>query len=152
MALLFTQEGLKKLRERIAQLENAIQHLESQTSHVADVGGNQWHDNASYDALLIDIRGADFRLREAHKELNQAQIAPEPDGTKVAIGVTVRIDFSGDEEEWLVGGHGESDPDSNIIAYDTPLAMLILDKSQGEMVSGNIGGRKVEIRIIEIKK
>lgn len=145
-----TPQGLKKHRQRIAILEERLRHLESQTAEAAEVGGNQWHDNASYEQLVIDIRGVDHQLTTAHKILREMVIATEPSGDCVAIGTYVKIDFDGDIEEWQIGGHGESDPQNGIIAYDTPLASLLIGKPVGEAVTGQIAERNVTIKILEL--
>jgi Leu/Phe-tRNA-protein transferase len=62
----FTHRGLVKLRKEIEELEKKLQDLQSQTVHVAEVGGDQWHDNAAYESLVIDIRGMDRRLADVH--------------------------------------------------------------------------------------
>lgn len=150
--LLFTPSGFKKMRERADALEQQIRDLESQLSSAAETGGNQWHDNFSYEQLTQQIRMHSQRLCELHRELRQARIiAPSSDDT-VGIGKRVIICFVGDDPEtWTIVGHGESNPDRNLIAYNTPLAALLIGKKTGEKASGEIGGRRVEIEVIEVK-
>lgn len=149
----FTRRGLTKLHKEIEQLENKLKELQSQTAYVAEVGGDQYHDNASYEMLTIDIRGMDHRLSDAHQCLNQAiLIEPPMNFDKVTIGTRVRIVRDGDETTWEIVGFGESDPDRKMLAYNTPLASLVMGKRKGEVVSGVIAGRKTEIEILEISK
>lgn len=149
----FTKRGLAKLHKEIKELENKLQDLQSQTAHVAEVGGDQWHDNASYDLLVIDIRGMDRRLTDAHRCLNQAILVDPPTSfDKVTIGTRVKIVRDGEEMTWEIVGFGESDPDRDMLAYNTPLASLIMGKHRGEIISGAIAGRQTEIEIIEISK
>lgn len=138
-------------RRRIAELEEKLQNLQSQTALVAEVGGNQWHDNASYDLLVIDIRGVDHRLSEAHRVLNQAEfVEPPRDADRVRIGTKAQISVSGERQIWVIAGYGESDPDNGFIAYNTPLAQCIVGRRTGETTIGEIGGKRVAIEIIEI--
>lgn len=149
----FTRRGITKLRTEIEELDKKLRDLQSQTAHVAEVGGDQWHDNASYDLLVIDIRGMDRRLSDAHESLNNAILVNPPISlNKVTIGVKVKIVRDGEEGTWEVVGFGESDPDNNMLAYNTPLASLIMGKRRGEVVSGEIAGRKTEIEVLEITK
>lgn len=145
--LYFTPRGLEKLHRQIAALETELQHLDSQVAEVAEVGGNQWHDNASYDALVIDIRGVNNRLSEAHRQLNSAVRASSPTGDVVAIGTTITIEMDGQRDQWTIVGYGESDPDNDLIAYNTPLASQLLGKRRGESLSARIGDRTVAITI-----
>lgn len=149
----FTRRGLAKLHKDIEELEKKLQGLQSQTAHLAEVGGNQWHDNAAYESLVIDIRGMDRRLADAHQTLNRATLVDPPTNfDKVTIGTKVKIVRDGEEMIWEIVGFGESDPDRNMLAYNTPLASLIMGKRKGEVVSGTIVGRQTEIEVLEITK
>lgn len=149
----FTRRGLTKLHKEIEELEKKLQELQSQTAYVAEVGGDQYHDNASYEMLVIDIRGMDRRLSDAHRCLNQAVlVAPPMSFERVNIGTRVKIVRDGEEMIREIVGFGESDPDRNMLAYNTPLASLIMGKRKGEVVSGRIAGRQTEIEILEISK
>jgi transcription elongation factor GreA len=149
----FTRYGLTKLHREIEDLEKKIRSLQSQIAYVADVGGDQYHDNASYEMLVIDIRGMDHQLSDVHQVLNNAILVEPPTNfDKVTIGTRVRIIRDDKEMTWEIVGFGESDPDNGMLAYNTPLASLIMGKRKGEVVSGTIAGRKTEIEILEITK
>src|SRR3989344_1952810 len=149
----FSRRGLTKLHQEIEALEKKLRELQSQTAHVAEAGGDQWHDNASYDSLVIDIRGMDRRLSDAHQCLNQATLVESPTSfDKVTIGTRVKIVRDGEEMTLKIVGFGESDPDCDMLAYNTPLASLIMGKRKGEVVDGTIAGRRTEIEILEISK
>ncbi len=151
--LYFTRRGLAKLCQEIEKLEKKLQELQEQTAYVAEVGGNQYHDNASYELLVIDIRGINSRLINAHQCLNQAVLVEPPmHFDNVAIGTRVKIARDGEEMAWDIVGFGESDPDRNMLAYNTPLASLIMGKRKGDVISGTIAGRQTEIEILEITK
>ncbi|OGG39525.1 hypothetical protein A2127_00980 [Candidatus Jorgensenbacteria bacterium GWC1_48_12] len=151
--LYFTRRGLAKLHEEIEELEKRLRYLQSQTAHAAEVGGDQWHDNASYEQLVMDIRVVDIRLYDAHRVLNKAVLIDPPTNfDRVTIGARVRIMRDGDETTWEIVGFGESDPDCNLLAYNTPLASLIMGKRDGEVVNGVIADRETEIKILEITK
>lgn len=151
--LYFTSRGLAKLRKEIEKLEKRLQDLQSQTAHVAEVGGDQWHDNAAYESLVIDIRRIDRQLADAHQALNRATLVDPPTNfSKVTIGTRVKVIRDGEEMVWEIVGFGESDPDHDMLAYNTPLASLIMGKRRGEVVSGTIAGRQIEIEILEIVK
>ncbi len=151
--LYFTRRGLEKLRREINELEHKLQDLQAQTAYAAEVGGNQYHDNASYELLVIDIRGIDWRLSDAHHALNKIVLVNPPINLdRVGIGTRVKIVRYGEEKMWEIVGFGESDPDRDMLAYNTPLASLIMGKRKGEVVSGTIAGRQTEIEILGISK
>ena len=129
-----------------------LQDLQPQTAHVAEAGGDQ-HDNAGYESLVIDIRGMDHRLADAHQALNRVILVEPPTSLdNVTIGTKVKIVRDGEEMTWEIVGFGESDPDCGMIAYNTPLASLVMGKRKGEVVSGTIAGKKTEIEVLEITK
>ncbi len=147
----FTPRSLGMMRHQATKLHEEINEKESQLGDAASVGGDAWHDNFSFEQLTAQIRGLSKRLSDMNALLNKATLAPRPTGSVVAIGTRVKIAFNGDEEEWFIGGYGESDPENFIIAYNTPLASLILGKSPGETVKGLVGNREAEIKIISIQ-
>ncbi len=151
--LYFTNRGLSKLRKEIEVLEKALQDLQAQVAHVAEVGGNQWHDNASYDALVIDIRGADWRLGQAMQSLKRAVLVGLPANfDRVAIGTRVKLSRDGEEMVFEVAGFGEFDEELDLIAYNTPLVSPIMGKAVGETVTCYIAGKKTELKILEISR
>lgn len=151
--LYFTRQGLEKLKREIRELTKKLEDLQSQTAYVAEVGGDQYHDNASYEMLVIDIRGIDRRLTDAHHCLNQAVIIEAPSNAdRVMIGTRVRIIRDGKEAIWEIVGFGESDPNRKLLAYNTPIALVMMGRSEGEVVSDTIAGKKTEIEILEIWK
>jgi len=150
---LFTKNGLKKLAKEIEELEVKIKDLQSQVAHAAETGGDQWHDNFSYESLTNEIRGLDRHLFEKNQLLkNYVLVYPPKRFNKVAIGCCVTINRNGGKENWQIVGFGESDPTNHTIAYNTPLASSIMDKKKGDKVNVEIVGRKTMIEILDIKK
>mgnify|MGYP001559086143 CR=1 FL=1 len=149
----FTRRGLAKLQKEVKELEKKLQDLQSQSAYVAEIGGNQYHDNSSYEMLVVDLRGIDWLLTDAHYRLNQAMVVgPAINTDRVAIGTRVKIMRDGKEFTWEIAGFGESDPDLKILAYNTPLASLLIGKGEGDVVTGTIAGNQTEIEILEISK
>lgn len=149
----FTKRGLNKLINEIDELTNRLKNLQAQTAHAADVGGNQYHDNASYEMLVVDIRGDNWRLNQAHKCLNKAVLVDPPTNIdRVRIGTRVKLLKDGKFVIWEIVGFGESNPNEMLIAYNTPIAALIMGKSVGDTVSGVIAGKMTDIEVVEISK
>lgn len=147
----FTKKGLKKLQDEIGILTKKLTNLQAQTAHVAEVGGDQYHDNSSYEMLVIDIRGIDHRISKAYQCLNHAVIVDAPASTeKISIGTRVAILKDGERSVWEIAGFGESDPIRKIIAYNTPLASLLIGKRKGDILEGTIAGKPTEIEILDI--
>jgi len=151
--LYFTRRGLAILHNKIEELKEKLRDLESQAAHIAEVSGDQWHDNPTYNSLEIDIRSIDHRIFNERQVLNKAILVEAPiNFDRVAIGTKVKISRDSEEITLEIAGFGESDPGRNAIAYNTPLASLIMGRRKGEVVSGIIAGKKTEIEILEIAK
>ena len=69
---------------------------------------------------------------------------------KVSIGTCVTISRDGEKDAWEIVGFGESEPALKRIAYNTPIASLMMGKRKGEIVYGIISGKQTEIEILEI--
>jgi len=149
--LTFTEKGFQKLQLEIESLEKKLRKVQAQTAEAAEIGGNQWHDNASYDNIVIETRGLDSRLSKAHETLNKAQVVATPSRSDlVAIGTSVTIKLRGKIKTWEIAGFGESDPDARIISYNTPLASILMGKKKGDIAYGKIGGSETKIEILNI--
>lgn len=150
--LYFTKKGYVSLRQKGLEMEKKLSELQAQTAHVADVGGNQYHDNSSYEMLIIDIRAADFQLKQIRNILNKAVVVELPrDNSFVTLGTRVTCLVNGETRVYTVVGYEESNPRKNRIAYNTPLAKLMLRCAVGDEIEGSISGRIVCIEILKIE-
>jgi len=76
-------------------------------------------------------------LREARywrQRLASAQLAPRPDGSRVAIGTRVSFAQDGRARTIDVVGHDESEPAAGRIAFTAPLARALLDAEVGDEI------------------
>jgi len=98
---------------------------------------------ARHDAVEASLQrglGEDERksvLREARywrQRLVSAQLAPHPDGERVAIGTRVSFLQDGRARTIDVVGHDESEPAAGRIAFTAPLARALLDAEVGDEV------------------
>ncbi len=143
--------GLEQRRKKIRELEEELKRLQSLTAEAAEVGGNQYHDNASYEYLLVQIRTADCRLSEAIRELNQMQVVQYPKSpSRVELGTSVDVFIDQRSERWHIVGYGEADWEKKRISYGAPIAKLIIGASATETRRGNIGGKVVVITVLSI--
>jgi transcription elongation factor GreA len=100
----------------------------------AQVGGNEWHDNFSFEQCERDERMLHWRIDELRSCLVHGIIVDPPtDTTSVQIGSTVEVEFEDRRVATItIGGHLDSDPDAGIVAYDTPLGASLIDAEVGE--------------------
>lgn len=146
-----TRHGYKILADRVRRLEEKLRTLQSEVGEQADTGGNQWHDNAGYEQLVIDIRGVDRQLRDAYNDLRGVEVIDYPESPdSVCIGCRIEIELNGQSETWEIVGFGETDADNNRIAYNTPLAQAVLNLKVGDSTQAQIGRRMATIQVLAI--
>jgi transcription elongation factor GreA len=150
--LYFTKRGFESLLKKIKRDEEKIQEMSSRLGHLAEVGGDQYHDNFSYEQQTMDLRMLTNKLNEDKKLLNLALIVDEDnfDKNKVSIGTTTTLEIDGKISTWNIVGYGESDPKNKKLAYNTPIGKSILNKSEGDIVNCQISNKNVVIKIVKI--
>jgi len=93
---------------------------------------------AELEQMLHDARGTSFE---------------NPDTSRVSIGTIVRLrkDATNEEETYTILGAWDSDPDRNIISYQTALGQALLGHEIGESVSLNSEHGVAQFTIISIQ-
>lgn len=112
---------------------------------------------AQHDAIEASLEGQlseeerKTALREARywrQRLASAQLAPRPNGDRVAIGTRVSFVRDGQARTIDVVGHDESEPAAGRIAFTAPLVRALVDAMVGEEVE--FAGSDEPLRITSI--
>ena len=83
--------------------------------------------------------------------ISDAQLVKvEEQNDVVAIGVTVKISVDDDIRTYTIGGWGESDLDNNLISYNTPLALGIMRREEGDSVKVSMNKKLTSVGIERI--
>ena len=147
-----TRRDHLKLAKQIEAVERRLREKQLSSGEIADTGGNQWHDNAGYDNLVIEIRGINEQLTKLHRVMNACSVVEIPSSAdKVAIGTEVVITVSGEEQQWSIVGYDSSDIDNGLLAYNTPIARQILGARVGETRVIKIHGSPAQVKVLSIK-
>jgi len=148
---ILTSRGADLFKERIANTERLLKETQSKKGRAAKVGGDDWHDNFTFEQLEREeqMLGQELkRLREilyVSQVIDQEQINSQPKD-EVRIGSTVTIEYEdGKTSIFSISGHGESSPEIGIIAYDTPIGKSIMRKKVGD--TGVFRTEKTEIHV-----
>jgi len=149
----FTQKGIDLFLQKIKRDEDVISEMSSRLGHLAEVGGDQYHDNFSYEQQTMELRMLSGKINEDYKVLENAFIVKDSDNRdkrSVFIGATVKIEFNQDIQSWNILGYGESDPKNHNVAYNTPLGSALMGKKINDVFDYNINSRNVKIKILSI--
>ena len=97
------------------------------------------------------MRGQDSRLKEAHSILNRSEVVDPPSSTeRVVLGTQVTFLKNGERMTWEIVGFGQSEPEHHHLAYNTPLASLLIGKRVGDSFSGMTATKPVQIEILDV--
>lgn len=141
----FTKSGMDKFLQKLQEDEDRLKGMYNRLAELAEVGGDQYHDNFSYEDQMRSINMLDGELASRKKVLSNCVIVDPPkDKSKVTIGVTVVFERGGKDETWFIAGFGESEPENYMIAYNAPLAQVLMGKQAGEMTE--FRGSQIKIK------
>lgn len=143
----FTKQGMDEFSRKIREAEDELRGMYGRLAELAEVGGNQYHDNFSFEQVMRDINMLDAKLaQDKNVLLNAIVIDPIKNPREVCIGASVLIERNGKEEKWKILGYGESDPETRQIAYNAPLARSIIGKKVGD--EAKLGETVIKIKQI----
>lgn len=156
MPLYFTELGVKAFREKEDDLAAKVRSSGAEVGEAAGMNCD-WHDNAGFDEAKRTLEFNSQRLGEIRAALGQAIIVTISEQTDaVRIGSTVQVtmtDAAGNEEnkEFTIGAYAETDVKLGLIAYDSPMAGILLTHSEGTTLEEvRIGSKIVDISIDKI--
>lgn len=148
-----TRRGYDRLAEEHRQL------LEEERPKVVDgvataAAEGDRSENAEYIYGKKRLREIDKRLRYLTKLIDGAKII-DPENIRsdrIEFGATVTLeDEEGLEKTWTIVGIGEADANEGTISFRSPLALAIMNKKQGDVVTVKRPAGEIEVEIIDIK-
>jgi len=152
MEYLMTRLGADALRKKIAALEEKLRAVLKEKGYAAEVGGNQWHDNFSFEEAQRQEQMLVFEIRRAQEVLSCARVVEIPQNpTAIHLGCTATVAIHGRGTRAItIVGYGEADPDHGRIAYNSPMGQSLLGARAGETRSYRVGNRQFEVTVLEI--
>ena len=146
-----TSEGFLKLEEELDELKK-VKRPEIIIAIKEARALGDLSENAEYSSARDNQAKIEARIKEIEYTLEHATIIENSNDGKVRVGscVTVRYDGDDEEEEYTIVGTNEADPFSNKISNESPIAVAILGKKQGDMVSVESPNGNFDIEIIKV--
>lgn len=133
---------LRELPEIVKEIEAALEH-------------GDLKENAEYHAAKEKQRLVDLRLAELADLLGSAQIVDPStlEHARVSFGSTVVLsDMDTDEEiTYTIVGGCESNPETGLISFNSPLAKQLLGKEEGDEFKAQLPGGVREFEVLEVK-
>jgi transcription elongation factor GreB len=128
-----TREGADKLRHRLNEL------LEARRASAGVVNE-------------ADQRRRDTIIRKLQATLESVVVAEPPaDQKKVAFGASVTIRHEdGEEDEYLIVGVDEADPETGRISWISPLARVLLSRRAGDIMRFQSPAGVEELTLVKV--
>ena len=154
-ALIVSAESFERMKAEYEELIS--KKIRENKEAIATAGEHgDLKENSEYKMARQDQDTLLARKNQLELDLGRARVTDftEVGTDAVAIGssVTLREGSTGKSSEYHILGAWDSDPDSNILSYKTPLAQQLLGKSVGSVVATEIGGRKEEWTILGLAR
>jgi transcription elongation factor GreA len=149
-----TVEGAQKLREELQRLKTVERPRIIQAIAEARAHGDL-KENAEYHAAREQQGFIEGRIAEIEGKLSFAEIIDVrtlPTSGKVVFGATVEIIHceSGDEVRYRIVGEDEADIQAGRISIRSPIARALINKEEGDVVSVEAPGGRIEYEIVAI--
>ena len=151
--VLLTKSGIEKLRQERDLLVNVERPKVIADLQAARAQGDL-SENADYDAARERQAEVEARIKEIDVMLQNAELIDEDDVNLEVVrpGMNVRmLDLADDvENEYVIVGSFETDPDNGKISNECPLAKAIMGHGVGDVVTVMVE-EPYEVKILEIK-
>ncbi|MBO7458035.1 MAG: transcription elongation factor GreA [Paludibacteraceae bacterium] len=148
-----TEEGLKKLKEELQQLETVerprIIAAIAEAREKGDLSENAEYEAAKEAQGTLETKIAQLKLRLADaRVLDTSDI--KTDEVQILTRVRVRMRNSGMEKTFQLVTEGEANVAQGKIAVTTPIAKGLMGKKVGEIAQVQVPAGLMEFEILEI--
>ena len=154
---MLTAEGLKKLEDELAFLQNEKRKEIAEKIKVArsfgDLSENSEYDDAKNEQAIMEAR-----INTTEAILKTAVLIDESETSNERVHLTsvVKIEMlsTGRQVQYKIVGSGsnEANPKEGKISDESPIGAALMDKSVGDVVEVETPGGIVGIKILEITK
>jgi len=151
----YTPEGLKKLREELAQLKD-VERIKASRAIAEARDKGDLSENAEYDAAKEAQGMLEMRISKLEDQLAGARIIDESqlDNSKILVLSKVKIknQTNGMEMNYTLVADGEADLASGKLSVNSPIGKGLLGKSVGDVAEIQVPNGVIKFDIIEITR
>lgn len=151
----YTEEGLKKLRDELEQLERVDRaRVTNDIAEARDKG--DLSENAEYHAAKEEQSLLELKIAKLKQVLSTARVLDDSqlDNSKVLIHSVVKIKNKGTGKEfnYTLVADSESDLVSGKISVNSPIGKGLLGKKVGEIAEIKVPNGIMKFEIIDISR
>lgn len=153
---LLTEKEFEKFKDDLKKAKRRLLEITMQKGEAAEVGGNAWHDNFSFEELVRRENSTMVEIAKLRDIILKAKIVKTKEDHVVQVGSSVVVELGtnkGDikEERFEIVGYMQSDPEHKKISYNSPLGAAVLGRSVGDQAEFSVGKLTKRIKIIRIE-
>ena len=153
--VVLTEEGLKKLEEKLEYLKS-VRRLEVADRLKAAIALGDLSENSEYDDAKNQQSFVEGRIKELEQQIRTAEIidsGKKGRKSRVDVGMTVTIEALEDhvEETVKIVGSTESDPFEGKISNESPVGRALMGAKAGDIVEAEAPSGVVKYKVIKIK-
>ena len=150
-----TEEGLKKLKDELDQLERVERPaISRQIAEARDKG--DLSENAEYDAAkeaqgLLELKISKLKDTLANSRLLDESMI-DTSHVQILCKVTIKNLKNGSNMKYTIVSESEADVKQGKISVNTPIAKGLLGKKVGEVVDVKVPSGEMKFEIVEISR
>lgn len=145
-----TSEGFLKLEEELNEAKTIKRPQIIKDLKEARAQGDL-SENAEYSAARDAQGKLEARIKEIEYTLEHATIIENNNDGKVKVGSVVTILYDDDdEEEYSIVGTNEADPFENKISNESPIAVAVMGKKEGDTVLVESPNGSFSVKIVKV--
>jgi len=149
--IFLTSEGFLKLEEELDHLKKVERPDVIEAIKEARALGDL-SENAEYSSARERQGKLEARIKEIEYTLEHATIIENNKDGKVTVGSVITIKYVDDDEkeEYSIVGTNEADPFENKISNESPIAVAVMGKKPGDVVTVDSPNGSFDIEILKI--
>lgn len=145
-----TSEGFLKLEEELNEAKTVKRPQIIKDLKEARAQGDL-SENAEYSAARDAQGKLEARIKEIEYTLEHATIIENNNDGKVKVGSVVTILYDDDEEEeYSIVGTNEADPFENKISNESPIAVAVMGRKEGDTVLVESPNGSFSVKIVKV--
>ncbi len=145
-----TSEGFLKLEEELNEAKTVKRPQIIKDLKEARAQGDL-SENAEYSAARDAQGKLEARIKEIEYTLEHATIIENNNDGKVKVGSVVTILYDDEEEEeYSIVGTNEADPFENKISNESPIAVAVMGRKEGDTVLVESPNGSFSVKIVKV--
>jgi transcription elongation factor GreA len=129
-----TADGLQALKDELQALTTQKRGEIAERLKEAKADGDL-SENAMYDAARDEQSFVEGRISEIEHILKHATVISNKGKGTVALGSKVKLELEDGEQEYVIVGPTEANPDKGFISDQSPIGKALLGKKPGDEVT-----------------